>query len=337
MPELTYKDAIRQALLEEMEADPAVFMMGEDIGKYQGTFMITAGFLEKFGDRRVVDTPISESGFVGIAFGAALMGLRPVVELMTINFSMVAMDQIVNHAAKWRYMSDGQFTVPMVIRGPGGPVSQLAAQHSHSLESWFAHSPGLKVVMPATPSDAKGLLRTAIRDDNPVIFIEHGRLYNTRGEVPEGDYDCPIGKAAIRRPGRDLTIVAYSSLVPVALNAAKTLAKEGIEAEVVDLRTISPLDIDTVIQSVRKTNRAVVCQEEWKFIGVAAEVASQIYEKAFDDLDAPVERVGAADVPLPYARNLETLAIPNDQSIIDAAHRAIRGIKKSAGPGIRVA
>lgn len=326
----TYKDAIRQALMEELEGDPSVFIMGEDIAKYQGTFKITEGFLDKFGEKRVVDTPISEAGFSGIAMGAALCGLRPVVEMMTINFAMVAMDQIVNHIAKWRYMSGGQFTVPLVIRGPGGPGGQLGAQHSQSLESWFAHVPGLKVVMPATPADAKGLLKSAIRDDNPVIFIEHAGLYNTRGEVPEGDYDCLIGKAEVRREGTDLTIVAYSRMVSLALRAADELAKDGIETEVVDLRTISPLDIDTVVQSVKKTNRAVVCQEEWKFIGVAAEVTAQIYERAFDDLDAPIERIGGADVPMPYARNLENLAIPSHETVLHAARRATQGLKKTS-------
>ena len=337
MAVITYKEAIRQALLEEMKSDPCVLMLGEDIGKYQGTFKITEGFLEQFGEKRVIDTPISEAGFVGIAMGAALAGLRPVVEMMTINFAMVAMDQIVNHVAKWRYMSGGQFTVPMVIRGPGGPGGQLAAQHSQSLESWFAHCPGLKVVMPSTPADAKGLLRSAIRDDNPVVFIEHAGLYNTRGEVPQGDYFAPIGKAEVTREGGDLTIVAYSRMAALAQRAAEILARDGIEAEVVDLRTISPLDIETVVNSVRKTNRAVVCQEEWKFLGVAAEVAAQIYEQAFDDLDAPVERVGGADVPMPYARNLEQLAVPGEQSIVEAARRATRGLRRTSGPGIRVA
>ena len=337
MAVMTYKEAIRAALLDALDADPNVFMMGEDIGKYQGTFKITEGFLEKFGEKRIIDTPISEAGFAGMAMGAALCGLRPVVEMMTINFSMVAIDQIVNHIAKWRYMSGGQFTIPLVIRGPGGPGGQLGAQHSQSLESWFAHVPGLKVVMPSTPSDAKGLLRSAIRDDNPVIFIEHAGLYNTRGEVPDGEYDCPIGKAVVSRPGRDLTIVAYSRMAALALKAAETLAGEGIEAEVVDLRTISPLDMSTVIQSVKKTSRAVVCQEEWKFVGVAAEIASQIYEQAFDYLDAPVERIGGADVPMPYARNLETLAIPNDQTILQAARRVTSGIRREVGPGIRIA
>jgi pyruvate dehydrogenase E1 component beta subunit len=318
----TYKDAIRQAMWEEMASDSTIFIMGEDIGKYGGTFKITEGFLEEFGEDRVIDTPISEAGFSGISMGAALVGLRPIVEMMTINFSMVAIDQIVNHIAKWRYMSGGQFAVPVVIRGPGGPGGQLGAQHSQSLESWFAHVPGLKVVMPSTPADAKGLMRSAIRDDDPVIFIEHAGLYNTRGEVPEGDHFTPIGKANVTRPGRDITIVAYSRMAAQALIAAEMLAKEGIEAEVIDLRTLSPLDIDPVIASVKKTNRAVVCQEEWKFVGIAAEVASQIYEQAFDYLDAPVERIGGADVPMPYARNLEALAVPGHDTIVDAARRA---------------
>jgi len=333
----TYKDAIRQGLLDEMQSDPAVFLMGEDIGKYQGTFKITEGFLDRFGDKRIIDTPISEAGFAGIAMGAALCGLRPVVEMMTINFAMVAMDQIVNHIAKWRYMSGGQFTVPLVIRGPGGPGGQLAAQHSQSLEAWFAHAPGLKVVMPSTPADAKGLLRSAIRDDNPVIFIEHAGLYNTRGEVPEGDYFTPIGKAEVVRQGRDLTIVAYSRMVSLALKAAEILSGEGVEVEVVDLRSIVPLDMETVIRSVKRTSRAVVCQEEWKFIGVASEIASQIYEKAFDYLDAPVERVGGADVPMPYARNLELLCIPNHETVLQAARNTLQGVRKSASPAIRIA
>ncbi len=323
MPELTYRDAIRSTLIEEMDRDPSVILMGEDIGLYQGTFRITADLLSRYGSTRVIDTPISEAGFVGTAIGMAMLGLRPVVEMMTWNFSLLAFDQIVNNAAKIRYFSGGQVDIPMIIRGPNGAGVQLSAQHSQSLEVLYAHVPGLRVVAPATPADTKGLLRTAIRGKDPVIFLEHAALYNAKGEVPDGDFALPFGTAEIVRPGQDVTIVAYSRMVSVALAAASTLAEEGIEAEVVNLRSLRPLDRDTIVQSVRRTHRAVVVQEQWKPFGAAAEISATIMEGAFDLLDAPVERVTGADVPMPYARNLELLAVPHEEHIIRAARRTL--------------
>jgi pyruvate dehydrogenase E1 component beta subunit len=323
VPELTYRDAIRSTLIEEMDRDPSVILMGEDIGLYQGTFRITADLLSRYGSTRVIDTPISEAGFVGTAIGMAMLGLRPVVEMMTWNFSLLAFDQIVNNAAKIRYFSGGQVDIPMIIRGPNGAGVQLSAQHSQSLEVLYAHVPGLRVVAPATPADTKGLLRTAIRGKDPVIFLEHAALYNAKGEVPDGDFALPFGTAEIVRPGQDVTIVAYSRMVSVALAAASTLAEEGIEAEVVNLRSLRPLDRDTIVQSVRRTHRAVVVQEQWKPFGAAAEISATIMEGAFDLLDAPVERVTGADVPMPYARNLELLAVPHEEHIIRAARRTL--------------
>jgi pyruvate dehydrogenase E1 component beta subunit len=323
MPELSYRDAIRTTLIEEMERDEAVVLLGEDIGLYQGTFRITADLLARFGPRRVMDTPISEEGFVGAAIGMAMLGLRPVVEMMTWNFSLLAFDQIVNNAAKVRYFSGGQVDVPLVIRGPNGAGVQLSAQHSQSLEALYAHVPGLRVVLPATPAEARGMLRTAIRGQDPVIFLEHAALYGVKGEVPDGDYTVPFGVAEIVRPGRDVTLVAYSRLVSLALSAARRLADEGIEAEVINLRTLRPLDRDTVLASVTRTHRAVVVQEQWRPFGAAAEIAAMIMEGAFDQLDAPVERVTGADVPMPYARNLELLALPQESDIIRAARRTL--------------
>ncbi len=323
MPELTYRDAIRSTLIEEMDRDPSVVLMGEDIGVYQGTFRITADLLSRYGSTRVIDTPISEAGFVGTAIGMAMLGLRPVVEMMTWNFSLLAFDQIVNNAAKVRYFSGGQVDVPLVVRGPNGAGVQLSAQHSQSVEVLYAHVPGLRVVAPATPADAKGLLRTAIRGKDPVMFLEHAALYNAKGEVPDGDFVLPFGIAEIARPGRDVTIVAFSRMVVVALAAASRLAEEGIEAEVVNLRSLRPLDRDTIVQSVSRTRRAVVVQEQWKPFGAAAEIVATIMEGAFDLLDAPVERVTGADVPMPYARNLELLALPHEEHVIRAARRTL--------------
>lgn len=323
MPELSYRDAIRTTLIEEMERDEAVVLLGEDIGLYQGTFRITADLLSRFGPRRVMDTPISEEGFVGAAIGMAMLGLRPIVEMMTWNFSLLAFDQIVNNAAKVRYFSGGQVDMPLVIRGPNGAGVQLSAQHSQSLEALYAHVPGLRVVLPATPAEAKGMLRTAIRGQDPVIFLEHAALYGVKGEVPDGDYTVPFGVAEIVRPGRDVTVVAYSRLVSLALSAARRLADEGIDAEVINLRTLRPLDRDTVLASVARTHRAVVIQEQWRPFGAAAEIAATIMEGAFDQLDAPVERVTGADVPMPYARNLELLALPQEADIIRAARRTL--------------
>jgi pyruvate dehydrogenase E1 component beta subunit len=320
----SYRDAIKMALAEELDRDNNVFMLGEEIGQYQGTFKITEGFLQKYGEDRIVDTPISEAGMVGMATGAAMMGLRPVLEFMTLNFSLVAWDQIINHTAKILYMSGGQYTVPLVMRGPGGVGSQLSAQHSQDLAHWFANTPGLYVVAPATPADAKGLLKASIRNDNPVIYVEHAKLYSLRGEVPVStDFTVPIGKADIKRVGRDVTIISYSRGTILSLTAAEELAKEGIEVEVVDLRSLMPIDYETVLNSVRKTHRAVVVQEQWPFYGIAAEFAAEISEKAFDDLDAPVTRVTGAFVPMPYAKALEDIATPHEGDIIAAVKKTL--------------
>jgi pyruvate dehydrogenase E1 component beta subunit len=323
MPELSYRDAIRSTLIEEMDRDPTVVLLGEDIGQYQGTFRITADLLSRYGPRRVIDTPISELGFVGAAVGMAMLGLRPVVEMMTWNFSLLAYDQIVNNAAKVRYFSGGQVDVPLVIRGPNGAGVQLSAQHSQSLEAIYAHVPGLYVVTPATPAEAKGLLRTALRGKDPVIFMEHAALYSLKGPVPDGDVALPFGQAEIARPGRDVTVVAYSRMLHLALEAAERLAGEGIEAEVINLRTLRPLDRRTIIASAQRTHRAVVVQEQWKPFGAGAEIAAIIAEGAFDLLDAPIERVTGADVPMPYARNLELLALPTVEEIERAARRTL--------------
>ncbi len=324
MPLMRYAEALRLAMAEEMERDPGVFICGEEVGQYQGTFRVTEGLMARFGAQRVLDTPISEIGIAGLATGAAMAGLRPIAEFMTWSFALSAMDQIINHAAKITYMSGGRVHCPVVFRGPAGTGNQLSAQHSQSLEAWFVHTPGLKVAMPSTPKDAKGLLKTAIRDDNPVIFMEHAGLYAQRGEVPDDpEFTVPFGQAAVRREGRDITLVAYSAMVGKCLKAADTLAPDGIECEVIDLRTLVPLDMDTVLASVRKTHRVVAIQEEWRSLGVAAEIAARIGEEAFDDLDAPVARVGGADVPMPYAKNLERAAIPNEQDVIAAVRRTM--------------
>jgi len=308
MTVITYRDALNQALREEMHRDPKVFLMGEEVGVYQGAYKVSRGLLDEFGPMRVVDTPITELGFAGVGVGAAMVGLRPVIEMMTFNFALLAMDQVINSAAKLRYMSGGQVGVPMVVRGPGGAALQLGSQHSQALEAHYAHIPGLKVVMPATPADAKGLLKSAIRDDNPVIFIEGEMLYNLKGEVPDGEYTIPIGVADIKREGSDVTLICHSKTVSVALKAAELLAAENISAEVVDLRTIRPLDTDAVLASVRKTHRCVVVEEGWPFAGVGAQVVDTIQREIFDELDAPVIRVTGADVPMPYNKALERAA-----------------------------
>jgi len=315
---ISYREALNQAMREEMQRDPRVFLIGEEVGYYQGAFKVSKGFVEEFGAERVLDTPITEAGFTGLAIGAAMAGLRPIVELMTFNFGILALDQIVNNAAKVRYMSGGQLSVPMVIRGPGSAAHQLAAQHSQSLEAWFCHVPGLKVIAPATPYDAKGLLKSAIRDDNPVIFMEAQLLYGTKGDVPDQDYTLPIGKAAVTRTGGDVTIVAYSKMALLALEAAETLSQEGIEADVIDLRTLKPLDTDTLLESVSKTGRVVIVEEGWKFSGLGAQIAETIYSKGFDFLDGPIVRVAGEEVPMPYARPLEDLAIPDLARVISA-------------------
>ena len=323
MPLLTYRDALNQALREEMRRDPAVFLMGEEVGVYQGAYKVSRGLLEEFGPERVVDTPITELGFAGIGVGAAMAGLRPVIEFMTWNFALLAIDQIVNSAAKMLYMSGGQVPIPIVFRGPGGAALQLGAQHSQSFEAWYANVPGLKVVAPSNPADAKGLLKSAIRDNNPVVFIEGEMMYNTKGEVPEGEHVVPLGVADIKREGTDVTIVAHSKMVALALKAAEEMAKDGISAEVVDPRTIRPLDVATIAASVRKTNRCVIVEEGWPFAGIGAQVVDDIQREAFDWLDAPVLRVTGADVPMPYNKHLEKLAKPDVPKIRDAVHRVL--------------
>ena len=319
MAVITMREALNQALREEMLRDPDVFLMGEEVAEYQGAYKVTKGLLEALGPKRVIDTPITELGFAGLGVGAAMVGLRPIIEFMTFNFSILATDQIINSAAKMLYMSGGQFKIPIVFRGPGGSAFQVSSQHSQALESWFAYFPGLKVVMPSTPADAKGLLKTSIRDDDPVIFIEQERMYGNKGEVSEDpEFTIPLGVADVKREGTDATIVARSLMVPVALKAAEQLEKEGISCEVIDPRTIRPLDIDTIVESVKKTNRVVVAEESHPFCGVGAEISIEIMERAFDYLDAPVKRVSAVDVPMPYAKNLEQLAIPDVAQLVAA-------------------
>jgi pyruvate dehydrogenase E1 component beta subunit len=317
MATITYRDAIRNALIEELDRDPDVFLIGEDIGRYQGTFRVTAGLFDKYGSHRVLDTPITEPGIVGIANGAAMAGLRPVVEMMTMSFSILALDQIINHAAKIHYMTGGQAKVPMVIRGPGGAANQLSAQHSHSVEGWYAHVPGLKVVAPSTPACAKGLLKAAIRDDNPVIFTENPGLYGVKGEVSDDiDFTLPFGKARIAKEGKHISLIAYSRMVQVCEAAAEELSKNGIDAEVIDVRCLLPLDTETIFNSVRKTHRAIVVYEDWKSGGFGAEIAARIGQECFDDLDAPVGRVGGLNVPMPYSRVLELQCIPTEKDVI---------------------
>jgi pyruvate dehydrogenase E1 component beta subunit len=319
MAVMTMRDALNQALREELARDGDVFLMGEEVAEYQGAYKVTRGLLEEFGPKRVIDTPITELGFAGLGVGAAMAGLRPIVEFMTFNFSILATDQIINSAAKMLYMSAGQFKIPIVFRGPGGSAYQVSSQHSQALESWYAYFPGLKVVMPSTPADAKGLLKSAIRDDDPVIFIEQERMYGMKGEVPEDEnFTIPLGVAEVKREGTDATIVARSLMVPAALRAAEELEKIGVSCEVIDPRTIRPLDIDTIVASVKKTNRVVVAEESHPFCGVGAEISAEINERAFDYLDAPVKRVSGADVPMPYAKNLEQLAIPGFEQIVAA-------------------
>ncbi|MEO6886672.1 MAG: alpha-ketoacid dehydrogenase subunit beta [Jatrophihabitantaceae bacterium] len=312
----TYRQALHDTLRTELLHDESVILLGEEIGIFEGSYKITAGLLSEFGPARVRDTPISEGGFVGAAIGAAMLGMRPVVEIMTINFSLQAIDQIVNHAAKMHAMFGGQVSVPMVIRTPGGGGQQLAATHSQNLEVWYAHVPGMKVVAPATPADAKALLTAAIRDDDPVLFLENLALYNTKGEVPDGEQVGQIGAAAVVKQGRDLTVISYSRAVSIALEVANQLERDGVSVEVVDLRSLRPLDRETVCASVRKTSRAVVLEDDWLSYGVGAEIAATIQEGAFDYLDAPVRRVAAAEIPLPYAKSLETAALPTAADLV---------------------
>lgn len=320
---LTYRDALNAALREEMQRDDRVFLMGEEVGVYQGAYKVSKGLLQEFGEMRVVDTPITELGFAGVGVGAAMVGLRPVIEFMTWNFALLALDQVVNAAAKMLYMSGGQFPMPMVFRGPNGAALQLGAQHSQAWEGWLTHIPGLKVVAPGTPADAKGLLKAAIRDDNPVIVLEGEMLYNMKGEVPDGDHVVPLGRAEVKREGTDVSIITWGKMVNVALQAAGQLAQQDVRAEVLDLRTLRPMDTAAVLETVAKTNRAVVLEEGWEVCGFGAQVADVIQREAFDHLDAPVLRVHQADVPMPYAKNLEKAAKPDAAKCVAAARRVL--------------
>lgn len=321
MTDVTYRDALNEALREEMERDASVFLMGEEVGVYQGAYKVSKGLLEEFGPMRIVDTPITELGFAGVGVGAAMTGLRPVIEFMTWNFALLALDEVVNAAAKMLYMSGGQYPMPMVFRGPNGAALQLGAQHSQAFESWLAHIPGLKVVAPATPADAKGLLKSAIRDDNPVIFLEGEMLYNVKGDIPDGEHLVPIGRADVKRSGTDVSLICHSKTVSIALKAAEVLAQGDLAAEVVDLRSIRPLDVETVTASVVKTNRAVIVEEGWEFCGVGAQVVDYVQRHAFDHLDAPILRVTQADVPMPYNRGLERAAKASVDQVVEAAKR----------------
>jgi pyruvate dehydrogenase E1 component subunit beta len=324
MARITMREAISQALMEELDRDPAVFILGEEVGVWGGTYAVTKGFYDKYGPRRIKDTPIAENAIVGSAIGAALVGQRPVAELMTINFAFAAMDYVVNQAPKLHYMFGGQFKVPLVIRAVGGGGRQLGATHSQTPDVIFAHFPGLTVVSPGTPEDAKGLLKSAIRSDDPVLFIEHATMYQVRGEVPDGEYLIPIGKSKVQRPGSDVTIVTYCKGLELSMKAADELAKEGIEVEIVDLRTLRPLDMGPVLESFKKTNRAVIVEEGWRSYGVGAEISSRIYENAFDYVDAPILRVAQKEVPLPYNRNLEQLALPQAADIVAAVKEVMK-------------
>jgi pyruvate dehydrogenase E1 component beta subunit len=324
MTKITMREAISQALMEEMDRDPAVFILGEEVGVWGGTYAVTKGFYDKYGAERVKDTPIAENAIIGAAIGAAMVGQRPVAELMTINFAFSAMDYVVNQAAKLHYMFGGQFKLPLVIRTVGGGGRQLGATHSQTPDAIFAHFPGLKVVSPGTPADAKGLLKSAIRSDDPILFIEHATMYQVRGEVPDGEYFIPIGQSKVQREGKDVTVVTYSKGLELSMKAAEELAKEGIQIEVVDLRTLRPLDMGPVLESFKKTNRAVVVEEGWKSFGVGSEIASRIYEQAFDYADAPILRVAQKEVPLPYNRTLEQAALPQVEDVIAAVKEVMK-------------
>jgi pyruvate dehydrogenase E1 component beta subunit len=324
MSTITYREALNQALSEEMERDPDVFLMGEEVGMYNGAYKVSKGLLEKFGEMRVVDTPITELGFAGLGVGAAMVGLRPVIEFMTHNFAMLAWDQVFNSAAKVLYMSGGQFNCPIVFRGPSGAALQLSAQHSQALEASYAHFPGLKVVTPGTPADAKGLLKAAIRDNDPVVFLEAEMLYNVKGEVPDTeDHVVPLGVAEVKREGGDVTLITHGKMVHVALQAAQKLDKDGVQAEVIDLRSLRPLDLETITQSIAKTNRAVYVEEGWTFAGIGATIVATLQEEAFDDLDAPILRVHQADIPMPYAKTLEKIAKPSAERVVAACNKVL--------------
>jgi len=324
MPVVSLREALNQAMDEEMARDERVFLMGEEVAYYQGAYKVSQGLLQKYGDKRVIDTPIAESGFAGIGIGAAMVGLRPIVEFMTWNFSLVAYDQIVNHAAKMLSMSGGHFNVPIVFRGPGGAAHNLGATHSQALEAIYAHIPGLKVVMPSNPKDAKGLLKSAIRDENPIVFIESEVMYGDKGEIPEGEYTIPIGVGEVLREGTDVTIISWSKILQqVTLKAVDKLAGEGISVELIDPRTIKPMDWELLFNSVRKTNRLVVVEEGWPFAGIGAQISHEVSRHLFDELDAPVERVTQEDVPLPYAHNLEVASLPSVDKVVRAVHNVM--------------
>ena len=321
--EMTYREALNAAMVQEMERDDSVFLMGEEVAEYDGAYKVSKGMLDRFGDRRVVDSPISELGFAGLCVGAAMAGLRPICEFMTFNFSILALDQVINSAAKMLYMTNGQINVPMVFRGPTGAALQLSAQHSQACETYYVHTPGVKLATPATPADAKGLLAAAIRDDDPVAVMEGELLYNVRGDVPAGEHVIPLGVAELKRSGGDVSIVTHGKMVHVALQAAGELAREGVEADVLDLRTLRPLDVDAILETVARTNRVVYLEEGWPFAGVGAQIAALIQDEAFDELDAPVVRVGQADVPMPYAKNLEQLAKPGAAQVVEACRKTL--------------
>ena len=323
MAEMTYRDALNAAMCQEMDRDDSVFLMGEEVAEYDGAYKVSRGMLERYGDRRVVDSPISELGFTGLCVGAAMTGLRPICEFMTFNFSILALDQVINGAAKMLYMTNGQISVPIVFRGPTGAALQLSAQHSQACETYYVHAPGMKLVTPATPADAKGLLAAAIRDDDPVAVMEGELLYNVRGEVPDEEYVIPLGVADLKRSGDDVSIVTHGKMVHVALQAAAALAREGIEADVLDLRSIRPLDVDAILETVSRTNRVVYLEEGWPFAGVGAQIVSLIQDEGFDDLDAPVVRVTQADIPMPYAKNLEQIAKPGVKAVIEACRKVL--------------
>lgn len=317
MRELQFREALREAMSEEMRRDDRVFLMGEEVAQYNGAYKVSQGMLDEFGPRRIIDTPIAELGFAGIGVGAAMNGLRPIVEFMTFNFSLVAIDQVINSAAKMMSMSGGQFPIPMVFRGPTASAGQLSSQHSQAFENWYANCPGLKVIVPSNPADAKGLLKSAIRDNDPVIFMESEQMYGDKGMVPDGEYLIPIGVADIKRPGRDVTIVSFGKMMKVAMKAAEALAEESIDAEVIDLRSVRPIDYATVIASVRKTNRLVIVEESWPLASIASEVTFMVQKEAFDHLDAPIRRVMGGDVPLPYAPTLIDAYLPNPQRVVE--------------------
>lgn len=326
MQTITYREALNQALAEEMERDDDVFLMGEEVAEYDGAYKVSKGLLEKFGDRRVIDSPIAELGFTGLGVGAAMAGLRPVIEFMTFNFSILALDQVINSAAKTLYMSGGQIPMPMVFRGPTGAALQLSAQHSQAAETWYVHAPGIKLVTPGTPADAKGLLKASIRDNDPVAFMEGELLYNLKGEVPDvedGDFVIPLGKADLKREGSDVSIITHGKMINLALQAAKKLEKDGIEADVLDLRSLRPLDVEAILATVRKTNRAIYLEEGWPYAGIGSQIVATIQEEAFDHLDAPVLRVTQADVPMPYAKNLEQMAKPDVDRVVRACNRVL--------------